>query len=542
MKKTSVFFVTLFLTAAIAALPSLAGCSAAAVGSQTAAATAATTATAGEEPSASEPTSALSAQTAASEPTLQISEEDLEAVWDEVTATRITLEGESIAVSGEGALADGSIVTITKAGAYVVSGTLAKGQIRIAATNKDIVRLVLNDAHITNPAGAPIYASQCEKLIVTLAGSTGNSLTDGGAGYLYEDTVEEEPNAALFSKDDLTINGSGSLTVTAGFNNGVGTKDDLLIAGGNITVTAANHGLRGNDSLTMLEGDLRITARKDGLNTKGNLTVKGGNVNIEQSVEGLEGDNVYITGGGISIVSSDDGINAASDTDTDTAGAPFGQGGGIGGNDGGSHIISISGGDITIFAGGDGIDSNGSIAISGGKIISIIDSQANGAMDCDGAFTLTGGVLIYGGTEAGNLPGADSTQSYVYVTDISAGTEITVKKEGKTLIFFTPSVNCQALALSSPDIVSGQNYEVYKGEDLLAEVTAGTGGQMGGPMNGRGGRGDRGGMRPEGQAPQGTPPEGARPEGMGPGGMQPPNGTQPNGTAPESVESGSTQS
>lgn len=602
----------------------------------------------------------------------QTESKDLETAWDEAAATMITLEGESITVDGGGAAAKDSILTITKAGTYVVSGTLANGQINIAAASTDTVRLVLKDAHVANQTGAAIYASQCRKLIVTLAEATSNSLTDGGANYLYEDTANEEPNAALFSKDDLTINGNGSLTVNAGFNNGIGTKDHLLIVSGNITVTAANHGLRGNDSLTLLAGDLRITAGKDGMQTNnaeeagkgyilieggkvaiasaydgiqaeqlliirggefditagggsakpaatatttaatttaatattaadasatssdsfkgiktggdmeisggsfaidskddsihangsiaisdggfilrtgddgihadGDLTISGGKIAVEQSYEGLEANNINISAGSISIVSSDDGLNAAggSDSNGDNAnqdGGPFGRDSFFGG---GAHSITVSGGELTIFAGGDGFDSNGSIAISGGKIISIIDSRANGAMDCDGAFTLTGGTLIYGGTETGNLPGADSAQSYVYVTGISAGSEITVKKEGKTLISFTPPVNCQTLALSSPDIAKDQSYEVYSGETLLAEVTAGTGGsQMGGQMGGQmGARGGGGMMRPEGQPPQGALAEGARPEGTGPGGMQQPNDTPSEGSPPAGPQPG----
>lgn len=616
MNKKPIAF-SLLLAACIIAMSVFAGCSASPVPEQAVA----LPQTAGE--------------TIAPELAAQTESEDLETAWDEAAATMITLEGESITVNGGGAAAKASILTITKAGTYVVSGTLANGQINIAAASTDTVWLVLKDAHVANQTGAAIYASQCRKLIVTLAEATSNSLTDGGANYLYEDTANEEPNAALFSKDDLTINGNGSLTVNAGFNNGIGTKDHLLIVSGNITVTAANHGLRGNDSLTLLAGDLRITAGKDGMQTNnaeeagkgyilieggkvaiasaydgiqaeqlliirggefditagggsakpaatatttaatattaadasatssdsfkgiktggdmeisggsfaidskddsihangsiaisggdfilrtgddgihadGDLTISGGKIGVEQSYEGLEANNINISAGSISIVSSDDGLNAAGGSDGNGEGGPFGRDSFFGG---GVHSITVSGGELTIFAGGDGFDSNGSIAISGGKIISIIDSRANGAMDCDGAFTLTGGTLIYGGTETGNLPGADSTQSYVYVTGIAAGSEITVKKEGKTLISFTLPVNCQTLALSSPDIAKDQSYEVYSGETLLAEVTAGIGGsQMGGQMGDRG----RGAM----MRPGGSPPAGPQSGGPGAGNRQ----------------------
>lgn len=129
-----------------------------------------------------------------------------------------------------------------------MSGALSDGQIVIEAAKTDKVHLVLNGVDITSKTSAPIHASQCDKLIITLADGTENSLTDAGSSFQYVDPVEKEPNAALFCKDDLTINGTGALTVNAGFKNGIVSKDDLLIVSGDITVTAANHGLRGNDS------------------------------------------------------------------------------------------------------------------------------------------------------------------------------------------------------------------------------------------------------------------------------------------------------
>ncbi|MGI6004803.1 MAG: carbohydrate-binding domain-containing protein [Christensenellales bacterium] len=557
----------------------------------------------------------------------QFQSDDLDASWDDASATVVSLTGADITISGGGATADGSVLRITKAGTYVVSGTLADGQIQIAASDADTVRLVLNGADITNRTGAAIYASRCGKLVLILADGTDNTLTDGGDSYQYTDSAGEEPNAALFCKDDLTINGNGALTVNAGFHNGVTSKDDLLIVSGNLTVIAANHGLRGNDSVTVLGGALHITAGNDGIQTNntedagkgyiliedgsvaivsahdgmqadqalainggefeitagggasssavvssdtasdsfkgiksagsiqmtgghfvidsyddslhanssiaigggelilrtgddavhadGDLTVSGGKITVEQSYEGLEASNIHIADGTIDIVSSDDGLNAAGGSDANGGGGRFGQDNFYGG---GNYSIHIAGGQITLFAGGDGIDSNGTITVSGGTVLSLIDSRGNGAMDCDGAFTLTGGTVIYGGSEAGSTPGADSTQSYVYVTGVPAGSEITVKNNGTTLLAFTPPVDLQTLALSSPDIVSGESYEVYSGENLLASVTAGTGG---GGMGGMGGMGPGagGGTRPGG----GMQPGGVQPDEMQPGEMQPGN-------------------
>lgn len=576
--------------------------------------------------------SAAQADAAAAKPSAQAKVEDLDAAWEEAKATLITLSGADIAISGNGAAANGAVVTISSAGTYVVSGTLSDGQIQIAATKDDIVRLVLNGADITNQKGAPIYASQCDKLIVTLADGTTNALTDGGDAYQYADSTQEEPNATLFCKDDLTVNGSGSLTVNAGFKNGIGTKDDLLIVSGAFTVKAANHGLRGNDSVTVLGGSFHITAGNDGIQTNnaedagkgfiaiedgvfsilaahdgmqadqtvdiyggeftitagggasaaaaaspdtasdsfkgiktagsiqitggrftvdsyddsvhangsilisggdftlrtgddavhadGDLTIRGGSIAVSQSYEGLEANTIAISGGTIDLISSDDGINAAGGSDGQTDGGWFGRDSFALGN----CSITISGGQITIFAKGDGLDANGPVAISGGNIVSIIESRANGAMDCDGRYTLTGGTVIWGGTEVGYTPDEGSTQSYVCLTGVSAGSEITVQKDGKTLISFTPAAACQALALSSLDIASGESYEVYGGATLLATATAGAGG---GQMGGMGAGGGMGGTPPGGMGGWGgTPPAGS--DGMPPDGMQP-GRTRPDG-------------
>jgi hypothetical protein len=547
---------------------------------------------------------ALTATTAV--PRTNVKTEDTDSTWDAAAATKITLNGTSATVSGAGAAVNGSVITISKAGTYVVSGKLTNGQIVVAATTNDTVRLILNGAEIINLTGAPIYASQCDKLILTLADGTENTVTDGGENFVYADETNEEPNAAIFSKDDMTINGTGALTVNAGFNNGIGTKDDLIVASGNLIVNAANHGLRGNDSVTILNGVFQIKAGNDGIQTSngtdadkgwiaieggtftlitvhdgiqaetslnisagtfnitagggvakaqtittsettsdsykgikagadmtisggtftidsaddtvhtnanatisdgefmissgddgvhadGDLTISGGKITVTESYEGLEGNNVYITNGTVSIVASDDGINAAGGNDGSGAGGNFGDDRFV---SSGSHSININGGSVKIIAGSDGLDSNGTLNISGGLVITQSIAVRDGdAIDTDGTVTFTGGTIIYAGTLSTGVNSSESsTQSYVYATaNISAGDNITVKKNGKALVLYTPDANIKYLALSSPDIKSGESYEIYNGSTLIVTATAGTGG--GGGMGGRGGMGG-GGKRP----------------------------------------------
>jgi hypothetical protein len=223
------------------------------------------------------------------------SKKDLDSSWDSPSAV-ITLSGQGISVEGEGVSSKGNTATITEAGTYVLAGTLTDGQIVIDAGKEALVRLVLNGVDITNKTGAPIYAAACDKLVVILADDTQNTLTDGGDSFVYADEISEEPNAAFFCKDDLTINGKGSLTVNAGFNNGIGTKDDLVIISGNITVTAANHALRGNDSVAVYGGAFMLTAGSDGIQTSNS--------------EDLDKGWIYIADGNFTIKAANDGIQA----------------------------------------------------------------------------------------------------------------------------------------------------------------------------------------------------------------------------------------
>jgi len=580
----------------------------------------------------------------------QYKDEDLDSSWNAASATNITLNGTSATSDGGGVVVKGSTITIGEAGTYVVSGTLKDGQIVIAATKDDTIKLVLNGVNITCSTGAPIYASKSDKVIITLADNTENTVTDGGTQFTYADAAAEEPDAAVFSKNDLTINGSGTLTVNASFNNGIGTKDDLVIASGNIIVKAVNHGLRGRDSLTVVDGnftisagndgiqsnndedtekgwisleggsyniiaahdgiqaetvlsvlagsyeittgdgtstitstlnvtttdtttteaisdsykglkantDLAITGGKfiinsvddaihsnnniaitngefaiesgdDGVHADADLAISGGTINVSKSYEGLEGATINISGGTIDIVSSDDGINAAggssdvvrkvaSPTEENAATSEA-----IDRNDNGkfrkdsfsssgNYYVNIAGGNVTVNAGGDGIDSNQDITISGGTIVVLINStRDNEAMDYDGIYTVTGGTIIYGGTNAGAAPSSDDKHSYVYLSaQIKANSAVTVQQNSKTIVTFIPAIACATLIISSPDIVSGESYDIYQDGAVLSTATAGTGGASGPGFGGRGG-GMSGGDR--GTLPDGT--ERVRPEGAG---------------------------
>jgi len=234
----------------------------------------------GAEPSASTPTAAVATPAAPSTspagtttasagtvdlPSAKWSSDDLDSGWSTVGATLVTLEGDSIQVDGTGATVDGTTVTFVTAGTYIISGSLADGQIRVDSLEKGTVKLVLNGVDIACSTSSPIYVLNADKVVLTLADGSANRVEDGEA-YVPEDTESDEPGAAIFSHDDLTINGSGSLVVVANYNHGIQSKDDLKIAGGTISIEAANDGMKGRDSVSVRDGIITVNAGGDGKN------------------------------------------------------------------------------------------------------------------------------------------------------------------------------------------------------------------------------------------------------------------------------------
>lgn len=233
-----------------------------------------------------------------------VKDEDLDDSWDKSGSTRIALEGGSITVDGGGATADGSTLTITEAGTYVLEGTLDDGQIVVEAPDEALVRIVLNGAELHCENSAAINCVTADKLVLILAEGTENTVSDGDS-YIFPDTGTDEPSAAIFSKQDLTINGSGSLTVTANYNNGVGTKDDLILVSGNVQVTAANHAVRGRDSVIVIDAVLTLDAGNDGIQSnndsaedKGFIILYGGSYTITAVNDGIQAETALTVYGG----------------------------------------------------------------------------------------------------------------------------------------------------------------------------------------------------------------------------------------------------
>lgn len=237
-----------------------------------------------------------------------VTQEDTQTTWDDATAVHVTLSETAADVSGSGASYESGSLTITEAGTYVLTGTL-QGTILIDAGKNDTVRLVLNGVTVTASSGSALYEKKAAKVILTMAEGTVNSFTDASIYVLAEG--ETEPDAALYAQNSLTINGTGSLTVTGNANHGIVSKDDLIIAGGTLSVTAAGTGIRGRDSLTILDGDITVNATGDALqanndedSTKGTILISGGTFRLTAGKDGIQAETTLtITDGTFDITS-----------------------------------------------------------------------------------------------------------------------------------------------------------------------------------------------------------------------------------------------
>lgn len=258
------------------------------------------------------------------------SDYELDDSFDRQSAASITLSGSTAQSNGSGVSINNATVTISKEGCYLISGELEDGQIIVDAGDSDKVQLVLDKASIHCSTGSAILVRNADKVKVTLAADSENELSDGTE---YQ-TDNDNPDAALFSKDDLVINGSGSLTVQGNYKHGIAGNDDLVITGGRLTVNSLSHALRGKDSVAILDGTFVLTSQKDGIqasntedSTKGWVQIDGGNFTIQSSGDGIQAEtNLSIYDGSFTITSGGGAVNGADHTEN--RGGGFGRPGG----------------------------------------------------------------------------------------------------------------------------------------------------------------------------------------------------------------------
>ena len=288
---------------------------------------------------------------------------DLSGEYEEAECVKILLNGSSASCDSGAVQVNGSTVTITQEGTYLLTGTLTEGMILVDAAESAKVQLVLGGAEISNSSNAAIYVKQADKVFVTLAQGTQNTLTTGG----YTSIDDNNIDACIFSKCDLTVNGAGNLTVTAEEGHGIVSKDDLKVTGGNLTVTAEKHGLSGKDSVCVADGVLTITSGKDGMHSE----------NDEDTAKGY----AYLAGGTLTITAEGDGISSSSFLQVDGGSFNLTAGGGSTNNnlakDENGETVStkgmkavgqlvVNGGSFVIDSQDDSLHSNSSLTVNGG--------------------------------------------------------------------------------------------------------------------------------------------------------------------------------
>ena len=466
---------------------------------------------------------------------------DLAGTYDESEAVKITLSGKTAACNSSNVQIEDGVVTIKAAGVYVLSGTLTDGTIVVDAGDDDKVQLVLDGVSIMAADYAAIYAKNADKVFVTLAEGAGNSLTVSGD---YVQTDDNNVDAVIFAKCDLTLNGTGSLTVKDNMGHGIVSKDDLVVTGGTYTIYSQDHCLNGKDSVRIADGtfnlscdedgihagnddqqdgyvyieggDINISVGDDALHAEGLLIITGGEIDVSKSCEGVEGYKILVTGGDIDVVSSDDGFNAAGGSSGSGYNHDgFGGGPGMGGvymdADSDAYIF-ITGGTININADGDGIDSNGCIGITGGSVYVLGPSDnGNGAMDYGICAAITGGEIVaVGGSGMAQGFGDESTQCSALVNFdewIDAGETITLtNSDGKEVLSYKADKKFNSVVISTSDMKQGGIYTLTVGDQgstfTLDDITYSEGS---GGMQRPGGNLDNGGMqRPGGNSDDGN--------------------------------------
>ncbi len=528
-----------------------------------------------------------------------IDDDDLYTDYKSGSYTAIALKSSSFSVDGSGAKASGNVLTVSKAGTYVFSGTLNDGAIIVDAQDSDVIRIVLNGASITCKTGSPLYVKSADKVIVSMPEGTKNTLADASSyTYSYYSSDTKEPSAVIFSKDDLVINGTGSLAINGNFNYGISSNDSLKITGGTIAIQAKDDGMVGNDMVAMQDADIAINAGGDGIKSTndaesgkgfiaiasgkisivsgtdciqaqtklyikdgtftlksgggsavsssnwGNwgrpgssqqnststdttsakalkavseITIEGGMFNIDssddsihsngtvlikggtfamtsgddgihadvligitagkitigKSYEGIESALIEIDGGDISIVSSDDGTNVSGGSDGSSINGRAGQNS-IETSTSGKFIIT--GGTLAVNAGGDGIDSNGSMYIKGGTItVSGSTANDNSAIDYNGVCEVTGGTIVAtGSTGMAEAPSTGSKQYSIagaLTSAQAANSTITlVDSSGNVIATYVCPKTFQYVVFSSAAIQNGQTYTVKINGNAVQQV------------------------------------------------------------------------
>jgi hypothetical protein len=482
--------------------------------------------------------------------------------WNDNNTDTITLNDDVITASGSAVTVDGSTATITAGGNYSLSGTLNDGRIIVDSNDSLTVRLILKNVNIKSTTNAPISVVNAEKTVIILADQSDNYITDG-SNYVFDNPEDDEPNATIFSKDDLSIYGNGTLTIDANYNDGLSSKDGLVLNGATININAVDDGIHGKDYIVVKSGIININAGGDGLKSnndeeedKGyvliengeldltcsadaidaetdalirdgtfNMTTGGGSkatVSGDNSAKGIKGNKwVIIDGGNFNINSADDALHSNTSIVINKGDYTISTGDdGVHGdvsvviNDGSisimksvegveSNMIAVTGGVISVIASddcfnstagqrteandksctyiyggyvvlntsrGDGLDSNGSIVMTGGTVIIHGPSSDPEVMfDYNGTFNISGGLLTGSGsgsrmTQTLSSSSKQNSLIIMFKSFMNASTIIHIEdSNGNDVLTFQPLHRYQSFVFSSGSLVNGKKYTAYVG-------------------------------------------------------------------------------
>lgn len=500
--------------------------------------------------------------------------EDDDIDWSKYESSNIVLNNENI--------------TIKDAGVYYLSGSIDAGNIKINTGGN--VKLVLDNVTISNSSGPAIEIEKANIVVISTTNDSVNTLSDCSS---YSSSYDEDVEGAIYSKDDLVLEGEGTLIINGNKGDGIVSKDNIKINSGTYKITSSDDGIRGKDSVYIVTANMEINAGGDGikstnesdsnlgyikiingtfnivavndgiqaesklliddgtfnittgggasnssdkygwgkwgnnsvssdsakglkagdnivitngffeLNTSddaihsnnyilisagtysissgddgvhadNDLIIDDGSINISKSYEGLEANNITINGGDISIVSSDDGINAAGGNDGSANNRP---GASPNMSYSSNSMITINNGNIVITASGDGIDSNGSIYVNGGTIyVNGPEDNGNGALDYDGDFVITSGEIIAIGSSGMAQGIGDNSTQYgmlVYLSNTySSGTSISIRDTSDNeIISYTSMKSFSSIVFSSDKLIKNNTYNIYINDDLCDSVT-----------------------------------------------------------------------
>lgn len=376
-------------------------------------------------------------------------DDDYDAMIDEKKGIKIDLSDISN-VKGKNISVSGNVLTISSGGTYILAGRLEEGQIIVNAKNSDKVRIVLNGVNLSSSTNTPIFIKNSKKTIITLASESENVLALKGS----IDETENNKNSVIFSKSDLSFNGTGVLNLSSLYGRGIISQDKIVFVDGKYAIDTATDSINSNNSVAIADGKYKIKAGEDGIKSNSSVTIANGELDIKSGEDGIESKRIDIKGGNTQVVSKSDGIKAKSKKGANA-----------------DLYIKISGGNVNILADKKGLDSEGDIFIAGGE--TFVEGSQNSeslAMGYDGTASITGGKFIATGNDLmvksfGEL----STQGSVLMS-FSKETKEELKvldKMRKVIAKYKPKRAYKNVIVSVNDMKLGQTYKLMAGSEVL---------------------------------------------------------------------------